>query len=135
MLDIRKDGVLVFQEMFSNALEHLYKGLSGYVYHCTGEYEHENDSGVHTCAISKEPVPVTGFDFIADVHSEILSYEEQGKFIYERYEKLPQWRHDIIRGHVQRAIKNGGRFDDKDSEKYRFYLAQWPQYMKEVEGG
>ena len=33
MLDIRKDGILVFQEMFSNALEYLYKGLSGYIYH------------------------------------------------------------------------------------------------------
>ena len=133
MLDIRKDGVLIFQEMFGNALEYLYKGLSGYVYHSVGEYEHENDSGVHTCAISKEPVPVTDFEFIEDVHSEILSYEGQGKFIYERYENLPQWRHDVIRGHVIRATKNGGWFDDKDSEKYRFYLAQWPQYIKEAE--
>ena len=98
-----------------------------------GEYEHENDSGVHTCAISKEPVPVADFEFIEDVYSEILLYERQGKFLYERYENLPQWRHDIICGHVVRAIKNGGWFNAKDSDKYRLYLVQWPQYMEEAE--
>ncbi len=30
-LDVREDGVLVYQEMFSNALEYMYKGISGYV--------------------------------------------------------------------------------------------------------
>jgi hypothetical protein len=133
MLDIRKDGVLVFQEMYSNALEYLYKGLSGYIYHCVGEYDHDNDSGVHTCAISKEPVPVSGFEFVEDVYEQILSYEKQGKFIYERYEKLPQWRHDIIRGIVVRGIKNGEWFHDKTGEKYLFNMAKWPQYMKEAE--
>ena len=38
MLDIRKDGVLVFQEMFSGALENFYKGVSGYIYRCIGDY-------------------------------------------------------------------------------------------------
>jgi len=133
MLDIRKDGVLVFQEMYSNALEYLYKDLCGYVYHCVGEYDHDNDSGVHTCAISKKPVPISSFEFIEDVYEEILSYEKQGKFIYERYENLPQWRHDIIRGIVIRGIKNGEWFHDKTAEKYLFYMAKWPQYVKEAE--
>ena len=96
-------------------------------------YDHDNDSGVHTCAISKEPVPVSGFEFVEDVYEQILSYEKQGKFIYERYEKLPQWRHDIIRGIVVRGIKNGEWFHDKTGEKYLFNMAKWPQYMKEAE--
>jgi len=133
MLDIRKDGVLVFQEMFGGALEHLYKGLSGYVYHCIGKYDHDNKSGVHTCAVSRQPVPVHGFEFIEDVYEQILLYEVQGKFVYERYENLPQWRHDVIRGHVIRAIKNGGWFADRASDMYKFYAAKWPQYVKEAE--
>jgi len=40
MLDIRPDGTLVFQEMFSGALEYFYKGLSGWIYHCEGDYEY-----------------------------------------------------------------------------------------------
>jgi len=133
MLDIRKDGVLVFQEMYSNALEYLYEGLSGYIYHAVGEYDHENASGVPTCAISKVPVPVTDCEYIEDVYERILSYEKQDTFIYERYENLPQWRHDVIRGNVMRGIKHGGLLVDKTSDKYTFYKAKWPQYLQEAE--
>lgn len=124
MLDIRKDGVLVFQEMYSNALEYLYKGLSGYIYHCTGKYDHENDAGVYTCATSKEPVPITDFEYIEDVYDAIMVYEKLGKFIYERYEDLPRWRHDIIRGHVIRGVKGGDWLLDKSSAQYKFHLAK-----------
>ena len=124
MLDIRKDGVLVFQEMYRGALEYLYKGLSGYIYHCIGEYNHENNAGVFTCVTSKEPVPITDFEFVEDVYERIMSYEKQGTFVYERYEDLPQWRHDIIRGHVIRGIKRGNWLADKSSPDYKFHQAK-----------
>ena len=58
MLDIRSDGTLVFQEMFSGALEYFYKGVSGYIYRCIGDYEINSETGVNTCAVSKAAVPV-----------------------------------------------------------------------------
>lgn len=133
MLDIREDGVLVFQEMYSGALAYLYKGLSGFIYRCTGEYDHDNNAGVFTCVTSKEPVPVIDFEFIDDVYEHILSYEKQGTFIYERYEDLPQWRHDIIRGQVIRGIKRGTWLDEPSSPEYKFHQAKWPQYLREAE--
>ena len=90
MLDIRKDGTLVFQEMFPGALSYFYQGLSGYIYHCIGEYPTNEDSGVFTCATSNSEVPITDFEFINDVYENILEYQEKGTFIYERYEDLPQ---------------------------------------------
>jgi hypothetical protein len=83
----------------------LIRVVSGYIYHCTGEYDYEKNAGVFTCATSKEPVPVADFEFVEDVYERIMSYEKQGTFKYERYEDLPQWRHDVIRGHVIRGIK------------------------------
>ena len=133
MLDIRKDGVFVFQEMYSNALEYLYKGLSGYVYHCIGEYDHDSNPGVATSAISKEPVPIVDYEFIEDVYESIMEYMEQGKLIYERYEDLPQWRHDVIRGHVIRSIKRGKWLNDKLSAEYKFHQDKWPNYLREAE--
>jgi len=56
MLDIRPDGTLVFQEMFSGALEYFYKGLSGWIYQCDGDYEYNSDAGVFTTAASATPV-------------------------------------------------------------------------------
>lgn len=73
MMDIWEDKI-VFQEMFSGALERFYKGTSGYIYHCVGEYEPSEGHGVKTCAISKVPVTVTGCEYIPDVYDEIMKY-------------------------------------------------------------
>ena len=57
-LDVREDGVLVYQEMFSNALEYMYKGVSGYVYRVSGDYGINTVPGVRFAAVSDEPVPI-----------------------------------------------------------------------------
>jgi hypothetical protein len=132
MLDIRPDGTLVFQEMFSGALEFFYRGLSGYIYHCEGDYKINEDSGVFTCATSSGPVPVTDCDFIPDVYGHIMSYAEQGKFIYEKFEDLRPYRHDIIRGIIYRCIKQDDLFNNPAHPAYKFTQEKYPQYWKEA---
>lgn len=132
MLDIRNDGILVFQEMFSGALEYIYKGLSGYIYHCVGDYPLNNDAKVRTCATSIQPVPVSDFDFITDVYERIIEYSKYGTFIYEKYEELPRYRHDIIRGHVIRHIKEHNLLENPESPGAHFYQDKWPKYWKEA---
>lgn len=133
MLDIRKDGTLVFQEMFSGALEYFYKGVSGYVYRCLGSYEINSAAGVHTCATSRAPVPVTDFEYIEDVYESIISYCGKGTFIYERYEDLPQWRIDVIRGHIIRFIKRNNLCSDSLHPSYGLIREKFPQYWKEAQ--
>ncbi|MCH5287689.1 MAG: hypothetical protein J1E43_09710 [Christensenellaceae bacterium] len=87
MLDIRNDGTLVFQEMFSGALEYFYKGVSGCTYHCEGGVP--TDSSVATSVAANVIAPVVDGEYIDDVHEHILRYERQGKFVYEHYEDLP----------------------------------------------
>ena len=133
MLDIRKDGVLVFQEMFSGALEYFYKGVSGYIYRCIGDYKINTDTGVYTCATSSEPVPVTDFEYIEDVYEKIISYTDKGTFIYERYEDLPQWRIDVIHGHIMRFIKRNDLLSDVTLPSYRFIQEKFPRYLQEAQ--
>lgn len=133
MLDIRKDGVLVFQEMFSGALDYFYKGLSGYIYHCVGEYQLNEESGVFTCATSSSPVPIVDYEYIDDVYERIMHYHEQGKFIYEKYETLPQYRYDIIRGIIIRDIKRENILNTPANPKFHFYQDKFPQYWREAE--
>ena len=133
MLDIRKDGILVFQEMFSGALEYFYKGVSGYVYRCVGDYHLNSAVGVHSCATSSTPVPVTDFEYIEDVYESIISYGDKDTFIYERYEDLPQWRIDVIRGHIIRFIKRYNLLNNMTHPSYRFIQEKFPQYWKEAQ--
>ena len=132
MLDIRSDGTLVFQEMFSGALEYFYKGVSGYIYRCIGDYEINLETGVNTCAVSKAAVPVADFEYIEDVYERILSYGDKGKFVYERYEELPQWRIDVIRGQVVRFIMRNGLLNNTADPSQKFIQEKFPQYWNEA---
>jgi hypothetical protein len=132
MLDIRPDGTLVFQEMFSGALEYFYKGLSGWIYQCEGDFEYNKDAGVFTTATSAISVPIASAEYIEDVYEHILSYMEQGKFIREKFENLRPYRHDIIRGIIYRSIKSDDLFNNPDHPNFKFIPEKYPQYWKEA---
>lgn len=130
-MDIQPDKV-VFQEMFPGALERFYKGVSGYIYRCEGDYEMQEGHGVKTCAISREPVPVAGVEVVEDVYQEILKYQEKGEFVYERYEELPQYRYDIIRGIVMRMIVRDKLLENQEHPTALLYQEVYPRYWKEA---
>ncbi|MCL2773969.1 MAG: hypothetical protein FWD71_11530 [Oscillospiraceae bacterium] len=132
MLYIGED-VITYQEMYSGALELSCKGVSGYIYHCIGDYEMNESHGVESCAVSYKPVPISDAEYIEDVYEKIMEYEKQGKFIYEKYEKLPQYRHDIIRGHVIRTIKGEDLLNNPQHSHYYLFQAKFPIYWKEAE--
>jgi hypothetical protein len=133
MIDVRPDGILVFQEMFSGALEYLYKGLSGYIYHCVGNYKINQNVGVPACITSSEPVPVVDCEYIDDVYEKIMEYEKEGRFVYEKYEDLPQYRHDIIRGIIYRCIKRDNLLEDSAHPCNNFFKEKFTQYWEEAE--
>ena len=120
MLDIR-DNVIVYQEMYSGALELSCRGVSGYIYHCVGDYEMMENMGVKSAAVSYKPVPIADAEYIDDVYEKIMEYKKHGKFIYEKYEELPQYRHDIIRGFFIRTVKDENLLDNPKHPHYKLY--------------
>lgn len=132
MLDIRKDGTIVFQEMFSGALEYLYGGVSGYIYLC--EVDSSGDSV--PCAPSSisisETVPISTCEYIDNVYHHIMQYEAQGKLIYERYEDLPQWRIDLIRCQILRLIKRYDLLENSTHPSCTFVREKFPRYWEEA---
>lgn len=132
MLNIRKDGVLVFQEMFSGALEYLYKGLSGCIYHIVGDYEISDEIGVVNCAYSETPVKITDTEYIEDVYERILENGKQGNFIYEKFEELPEYRHSLIRNIVLSGIDRNKLLEDSSHPDHEFYQEKFPAYWEEA---
>lgn len=88
--------------------------------------------GVKTCAISREPVPVAGVEVVEDVYREILKYQEKGELVYERYEELPQYRYDIIRGIVMRMIVRDKLLENQEHPTALLYQEVYPRYWKEA---
>ena len=132
MLEIRKDGTVVFQEMFSGALEYLYKGVGGYIYTCEADYEPSEDFLSQSSIAVDTEVVFTGCEHIEDVYKHILQYADQGKMICERYENLPQWRIDLIRGQILRRIKRYDLINDAGHPSRNFIKNSFPQYWAEA---
>ena len=132
MLDVRKDGTIVFQEMFSGALAYLYKGVSGYIYHCEGDYSDDSVPYAPFNVTVSSTVPISECEYIDDVYEHILQYEKQGKFIYEHYEDLPQWRIDLIRGQILRRIKVYNLLEDSAHSSRDFVSKNFPRYWEEA---
>jgi hypothetical protein len=130
MLKICDDGKLIFQEMFSGALEYLYKGKSGYIYHCIGDYEINKNVGVMYTATPKNSVSITDYEYINDVYDKIMEYEKTGMFTYEKYEDLPPWRHEKIKYWVMKWIKEGNWINEPEDNEYKKFMERWPKYMK-----
>jgi len=132
MLDIRKDGVLVFQEMFSGALSYLYKGVSGYIYSCEVDYPGDPVPCAPSSIAVSSTILISECEPVEDVYSNILEYEKQGRFIYEHYEDLPQWRIDLIRCQILRRIKRYNLLEDTSHSSRAFIQKCFPRYWEEA---
>ena len=133
MLHICDDGKLIFQEMFSGALELFYKGLSGYIYHCVGEYEINGNVGVTTAAISKEKVSVFDYEFIENVYEKIMEYGKNGSFTYDKFENRSVEAHEAIKRIVLREVKRNNLIKDNKHPLHIFYKKYFPEYWLEAE--
>jgi hypothetical protein len=132
MLHISDDGKLTFQEMFSGALELFYKGLSGYIYHCNGDFKINNKIGVTTAASSYEPVPVLDYEYIEDVYKKIMEYQEKGTFTYEKFENRPESAHELIKRIVYREIKRNNLLNDVLHPLHKFYKEKFSKYWEQA---
>jgi hypothetical protein len=132
MLDIR-ENIVVYQEMYPDALELSCKGVNGYIYSVNGDFEMMENNGVRSAAVSYEPVPIVATEYIPCVYEAIMEYHRQGKFTYGKYEDLPQYRLDIIRGHFIRTLKRENLLDNPQHHQYELFRDKFPQYWKEAE--
>ena len=92
----------------------------------------KEDSFVPTCVTTGEPVPIIDCEYIENVYETILGYAEQGRLIYEHYEDLPQWRKDVIRGHITRFIKRNNLLNDPTHPSRNFICEKFPEYWEEA---
>lgn len=89
----QKDGVLCYDEYFENQLEEIYKGQTGYVYECEGDFTPlEQMPWIY---LAEQAVPVCRCHRIPDLYEQFLHYEQAGAI------RIQRWR---VVSEKQRAI-------------------------------
>lgn len=103
--EIGEDGVPVYKESFENGLEEFYKGVSGYIYTCSGDFGSDENTGIRHAVISREPVEVLAADIVEDTYARILRYEAEGLLRIDRYTDLTDEQRRKDRNMVLNAIR------------------------------
>lgn len=112
-----KDGILVVEEYYPNALEETYKGISGYIYYVNKIDDIKKQPDIPFAFITNHPVKIDGFEYIKDAYDEIILEEAKGNIKIIRYEDFikqkKEWLYDII----------NKEYNDKNiSADYKYFL-------------
>lgn len=115
-----KNGLVCYEELFTNQLEIFYKGVSGYLY-CI-------EKGLNIFAVedkesmyySETDIIADHADYISDIYYELMKYEAAGKFKLLRFNEQPKERQDMLINKSADIITESDFFKN-DEAKLNFY--------------
>lgn len=97
------EGKLQIEEYYPNALIETYKGVSGYIYHCSNlEVKVDFDVKIPHTFVTDKPIKVNGYEYISDAYEAIMTAEKQGLIEIKNYddfmsEKKKDWLISMIK--------------------------------------
>lgn len=122
-----KEGNLHYEEYYPDAMADIYKGQSGYIYTCEGDFPQRDK--MPWVYFSTEPVTVSECRFIPDIYEELLALEQAGRLTVHRYETLTEGELEWIRQMAERQIDSFHLRENPDSEYARFIHAHYPDLL------
>lgn len=117
-----KDGILILEEYYPNAIIDTYKGVAGYIYSATDVNNAQENINIPNAISTSELVDVTTCEFVPDAYIEIMKAAESGKIIIHKYEDMDDKKIDWIKKTIKKE------YDEAiDAPDYRYFLeAKFP---------
>ena len=101
-----REGLLVLEEYWPNAILETYAGVSGYIYTAQAPAAQKQED-IPFAYISAEPVEITGCEYVPDAYDVLLEAQHKGLLILKRYnensEKTLQWIERTIQSEYTKA--------------------------------
>lgn len=127
---VTSEGYIRYDEQFPDQLSKLYKGVSGYLYHCRDEGNFALTQ-TRDVWISYKPVTIKSVEYIPDVYDELLRYEANGDINVIRYNELTderkQFYYDMALQYIYKMD-----FVNCTSKKAMFWRDSFPQAWEYV---
>ena len=126
-----KDGRLVYEEYYPDALRTLYAGHAASLYICAPEKV--ETTRIPNEVISDRPVPVVSEERITDVYRALLEEEAEGNLVIRRYDELGEsmkaW---IEEAEMKEILERGLLMKPCDMADYmkRHYPASWEKAIR-----
>lgn len=116
---------LVYDEYYEHQLEEIYRGKTGYVYTCQGEYP--TLPKMPWVYLSETDVPVIHCQVIPDLYEQLLQYEAEGRLVIRRWEqRTPAGRAGILKV-VSDSLRDHEAHTHQAEEYRCFVYARFPE--------
>ena len=113
-----KDGLVIIEEYYPNAVEDTYKGVSGYIYAIKTVPGMREQEDIPDAVVTGEPVPVIGCEYVPDAYEAIIQAEKSGLIFIQRYENIGEEK----RRWIERTVKSEYE-EARDIPTYRHFLS------------
>ncbi len=124
-----RDGKLVIEEYYPNALESTYKNVSGYIYQVKNVIDSGFEINIPDAVTSSEPVKVDGFKYVEDAYEEIMKAEKAGLITIIRYDEMTAKKKEWLINTIKEEYKNASNHPE-----YRFFLkAKFPFISDDID--
>ncbi|MDR0861274.1 MAG: hypothetical protein LBN30_00635 [Oscillospiraceae bacterium] len=100
------NGKPVYTESFPDSLSYFYRGVSGCVYACDGDFEYVESVGIRCAVISRAEVSVSDTLVVPDAYEFLLQAERDGELSILRYNEHTASRRARTERMVRRAIES-----------------------------
>lgn len=120
-----KDGKLHYDEYYSGQLEEIYRGRTGYVYTCQGDYPVlEKMPWVY---LSEGEAPVCECRVIPDLYEQLLKFEAEGRLTIRRWAEHPPERRAAFLRVIKQSLQDHEPSSPHAEEYRNFVYARFPE--------
>ena len=124
-----EQGNVFYYEWFEDGIDYFYRGLSGYVYSVSGEFDHDENIKIKYAAISETEVKVESVSYIDDVAEKLLEYDRTGKIKIVRYADIAEVKRER---HRQILAREYGEYQDPSHPLRRLVEEKFPEVLSMV---
>jgi hypothetical protein len=102
-----KDGILVLEEYYPNAIYETYKGVSGYIYSVEKVPNIQKLEDINNIYITDTNTKIDNVEYIEDAYDTIMNNVKSGKIKITKYDEFikikGEWLHNVIKKEYQES--------------------------------
>jgi hypothetical protein len=112
-----RNGKLVLEECYPNALQETYENKEGIIYKCSPPQNVSNPTNIYCAYVTTEQVKVLEEIVYKNIYSTILEFEQKGLLEIRRFEELASTEKERIDQSILDSFKH---FDLKSKPEYNY---------------
>ena len=122
-----KDGIVYYEEQFSEQLKAFYDGVSGYLYRVENNASFRSVQNRESMWYSTENATVESVEYIRNVYDALSEYQKEGKLKIVRFDEVEKSRIDALYSRMADSVSERRLVEAPNDPDALFYQKYFPR--------